>query len=80
MWYVAFMVHRHFYTDVDQMYECCSLCIDVFSVCVGTDDGGLQAQEQQDQRRTLPLSHLNSECVSEENILQSSASFELFYN
>ncbi len=43
------------------------LCPDVFSVCVGANDGRLQAQEQQNQRGTLPVSHLNSECVSEEN-------------
>lgn len=33
------------------------------AVRVGADDGGLQTQEQQDQRGSLPLSHLNLECV-----------------
>lgn len=33
-------------------------------VRVGADDGGLQTQEQQDQRGSLPLSHFNLKRVS----------------
>lgn len=45
----------------------CKCAVSVFPVRVGANDGRLQAQEQQEQRRTLPMSHLNPECVSEEN-------------
>lgn len=36
----------------------------VFAVFVGQNVGKLQAQEQQDERRTVPLSHRHSEYVS----------------
>lgn len=36
----------------------------ILPVRVGADDGGLQTQEQQDQRGSLSLSHFNLKCVS----------------
>lgn len=37
----------------------------VAAVCVGQDAGRLQTQEQQDQRRSVPLSHRHAEHVSQ---------------
>lgn len=52
----------------------------VFSVRVGANDGRLQAQEQPDQRRTLPLSHLHAQCVSEQLVcLNSGISRQLVF-
>lgn len=41
----------------------CLLC--VFAVCLGQNPGRLQTQEQQDQRRSVPLSHRHAEHVSQ---------------
>lgn len=48
--------------EIKQLTHIVLLC--VVAVFVGQNVGKLQAQEQQDQRRTVPLSHRHSEHVS----------------
>lgn len=62
-------------------YSRFSLCIYVFLVCVGANNRRLQAQEQQDQRSSLPLSHLDPKRVSEADIFQkTNATWETLCN